>query len=130
MKFLKFFSNAVLTIALPATLLTAGCKKDQNKNPEQAEACEVQLFDGDNFKDDHITLKGPGEFPDMNKLPGAKKDWDDEADSFKAGKNAIVTIWTAPDFEGDSTVYDAGAQKATLSNEPRSMKIRCTADEK
>src|SRR5690625_5105724 len=111
MKKMPKMLSGVLIVAVVATLLlVAGCKDKDNDTPNPDEpdvACELTLFDGDNFSDDHITLKGPGEFPDLNNLADADKDWDDEADSFKAGENAVVTFFTEPNFEGDSTVYDA-----------------------
>ncbi len=128
MGFRKIIPCTILMAALSVIFLTTSCNKDRNKNPGPAGACEVRLFDGDHFTDSHITIKGPGEFPDMSKLPGANKNWDEEADSFKSGKDAEVTFWSEPGFKGDSFSYEAGAQKASMK-EPRSMKIRCVADE-
>lgn len=86
--------------------------------------CYVYLFDGDNYKDDNIVVKGPGDFPILADLPGANKDWNDEADSFNSGKNTTVTMWPKTNFEGDSIVYRKGAQEPSI-DEPSSMKIRC-----
>lgn len=126
MKTLKNMSFAVLIIAL--TFSTISCSSDDDNNdPDPTDpqgTCTVQLFDGDNYSDDRIIVEGPGDFPTLKNLPGSTKDWNNEADSFKAGSNAIVTLWTQTEFRGDSIVYEAGAQKPSV-DEPSSMKIRC-----
>lgn len=121
--------NSLLKFTLIAlfTLTFMSCKDDDDDNTVPAEpdnGCYVQLFDGDNYKDDHITIKGAGEFRSLDSLPGANKNWNDEADSFKAGKNTVVTFWTKTNFEGDSIVYKKGAKMPSV-DEPSSMKIRC-----
>jgi len=91
---------------------------------DHGEGCYIQLFDGDNFTDDSLTVKEPGEYPDLDELPDADgKNWTDEADSFKVGEGTTVTVWTETDFEGDSTVYEAGDYKSV--DEPYSLKIEC-----
>lgn len=103
--------------------LNTACDKDKNDDIP-ADECFVQLFDGDNYTDDHFTIKEPGEYPDLSNLPGADKNWDDEADSFKSGKKTTVTFWTEKNFGGDSTTYQNGAEMPSI-DEPRSMKIYC-----
>lgn len=104
-----------------------GDHKHEDGGGEGVAACSVQLFDGDNFKDDHITIKEPGEYENLDDLPGSDgKNWTDEADSFKVGKNTTVTVWTETDFKGDSKVYEAGDYKSV--DEPYSMKIECVED--
>lgn len=116
-------------IILFALFILVSCKKDKSdKENSKVPACAVQLFDGDHFKDVNIVVKGPGEFSSLKNLPGAKKDWNDEADSFKAGENATVTFWTQPDFKGDSVVYEPETEKPSI-DEPSSMKIRCNGEE-
>lgn len=102
------------------------CSNDDNGNDPVGndEECYVHLFDGDNYTDDNIVVKGPGDFPTLADLPGADKDWNDEADSFKAGENTTVTMWTKTNFQGDSIVYRKGAHEPSI-DEPSSMKIRC-----
>jgi|LSQX01.3.fsa_nt_gb hypothetical protein len=101
----------------------SACSKDEvGKIPE--DKCYVHLFDGENYKGDNIIIDGPGEFANLKSLPGTRKDWDDEADSFKSGENTTVIFWTRTDFRGDSIVYKNGAKKASI-DEPRSMKIIC-----
>lgn len=103
--------------------LNTACDKDKNDDIPTDE-CFVQLFDGDNYTDDHFTIKEPGEYPDLSNLPGADKNWDDEADSFKSGSKTTVTFWTEKNFGGDSTTYRNGAEMPSI-DEPRSMKISC-----
>ncbi len=87
-------------------------------------ACYVHLFDGKNYKDDNIVVKGPGEYADLKSLPGSDKDWDDEADSFESGPNTTVTFYSKPYFGGKAVTYRGGAKKPHI-DEPRSMKISC-----
>lgn len=118
----------VMLFALSSFLLLS-CAKDNNPgddngNDDPENSCYVILFDGDNYTDDTILVKGSGEFSNLNNLPNSDKDWDDEADSFKAGKNTTVTFYSEPDFKGESVTYEKGAQKPSV-DEPRSMKIVC-----
>lgn len=115
-------------IAVPFVALAAmACTSDAN-SPSRTTLdlgdCSVQLFDGDNFKDDNIIVQGPGEFADLSKLPGATKNWDDEADSFKVAEGTVLTVWTKKNFEGDSVIYN-GPMDVPSADEPRSMKISC-----
>lgn len=103
---------------------SASCSDDDIKTEVPEGGCYVHLFDGDNFKDDNIVVEGPGEFASMVSLPGSRKNWDDEADSFKSGQNTTVIFWFRPNFEGDSVIFEGGAEKAKIE-EPRSMKIIC-----
>lgn len=100
------------------------CDKDVSEGVEPEGSCYIILYDGDNFKDDKITINGPDEYPSLKNLPGSSKDWNDEADSFKAGKTATVTFWTETDFKGDSITFDPGTENPSI-DEPSSMKIRC-----
>lgn len=108
-------------------LLLGSCSSDDDnvENPEEGDGdCYIKLFDGDNFKDDHITVEGPAEYTDLSNLPNADdKDWTDEADSFKISKGASVTVWSETEFKGDSTVYEAGDYPSV--DEPYSLKITC-----
>lgn len=120
----NYLIMAVLVVSIP---VLQGCSSDDDSNGnEQTEVsdCTLQLFDGDNYTDDRITIKGPGEFADLSKLPGSNKDWNDEADSFKAGKNVTVTMWTKTNFQGDSITYKKGAHQPSV-DEPSSLKIKC-----
>ncbi|HLQ98898.1 MAG TPA: hypothetical protein VK102_00865 [Sphingobacterium sp.] len=109
-----------------AVLTFAACSEsnDEVDPPDSNEGCHITLYDGNDFTDDSVVLEGPEEFADLTDLSGTDKDWDDEADSFKAGKNAVAIFWTKPNFEGDSTRYDAGAAEPSV-DEPRSIKILC-----
>jgi hypothetical protein len=114
-----------LILLLP-TLIIASCNNNDNPTNNKPDSdCYVQLFDGDHYTDDSITIKGPGAFSTLNKLPNATQDWNDEADSFKSGKDATVTFWTKTDFKGDSTTYQQGAEKPSVE-EPSSIKIKCS----
>lgn len=130
---MKYFKNTSFVVLFAIFAFSVmSCNSDDDNGPDiepndpngPAGACTVQLFDGDNYSDDNIIVEGPGEFPTLENLPGANKDWNNEADSFKAGENAIVTLWTQTEFRGDSIVFEAGAQEPSI-DEPSSMKIRC-----
>lgn len=113
-----------VSILFFSVTMLLSCAKNDNVEDPDGDECYVQLFDGDNYTDDNIIVKGPGEFADLSKLPGAYKNWDDEADSFKSGKNTTVTFYSEPNFEGESVTYKNGAQEPSI-DEPRSMKIVC-----
>lgn len=125
---MKLYLTSILTAAVIgfSGFGLQSCSNDDDNGGGQSGdgECYVHLFDGDNYKDDNIVVKGPGDFPTLADLPGADKDWNDEADSFKAGKNTTVTMWTKTNFEGDSIVYRKGAHEPSI-DEPSSMKIRC-----
>lgn len=125
MRLLKLYPF-ILVFSLTAVLATA-CSNDDNddhNNPGTEKGCYIELFDGDNFKDDHIKIEGAGEYPDLSDLPGSDgRDWTDEADSFKVGSEASVTVWGHTNFEGDSTVYTSGDYPSV--DEPHSLKISC-----
>ncbi len=110
-------------VGLAAMACTSEVRSPSSSTLELGD-CSVQLFDGDNFKDDNTIVQGPGEFPDLSKLPGATKNWDDEADSFKVAEGTVLTVWTIKNFEGDSVIY-SGPMDVPSADEPRSMKIRC-----
>lgn len=121
--------NLTWILIFSFAMVTTSCSSDDdntNGNPpdDPAGSCYVELFDGDNFKDDHFVLEGEGEYPNLDNLPGADgKNWTDEADSFKVGPSTTMTVWTQTNFEGDSTVYEAGDYPS--EEEPYSLKIRC-----
>lgn len=111
-----FASAALLT----AGLAFAGCADDDNLPG----SCYVQLYDGDNFKDDNIVVDQPGEYKNLKNLPGANgKDWTDEADSLRVGKGTKLTAWHEENFKGESKTYDPGDYKSV--DEPSSMTIEC-----
>lgn len=116
-------------LSILSLFLLLSCHSNDDNNPpsdpqDPKGSCYVQLFDGDNYTDDTIVIDGPGEFSDLANLPGANKDWNDEADSFKSGANTTVTFWTRTGFEGGSITYEGGAQEPSV-DEPSSMKITC-----
>lgn len=118
--------STIFILSLCSIFLLVSCSKDNGNNdqPDPDDACYVQLFDGDRYTDDNIIIKGAGEYANLENLPGATKNWDDEADSFKSGKNTTVTFYTEPDFKGESVTYRNGAEEPSM-DEPRSMKITC-----
>ncbi|HLR37825.1 MAG TPA: hypothetical protein VK084_07260 [Chitinophagaceae bacterium] len=127
MTFHKLISGFLTLSLFSIILITTGCSDDNDNNPKPPKIsdCEVLLFDGDNFSDNYIVLEGSGQYPDLSNLPNSKTDWTDEADSFKAGERAVVTFYSKPNFQGDSTVFDMGAQKGSLNHSPQSIKIQC-----
>lgn len=116
----------LFSLTLIGFVTITACKKDEVEDTTGTthDDCTITLYDGDNFEDDKVTLDGPAEYPDLSDLPGTDKNWDDEADSFKASENAIAIFWSQPNFQGDSTVFKAGAEEMSV-DEPRSLKIRC-----
>lgn len=86
--------------------------------------CSVRLFDGDHFSDDSIEITKPGRYANLKKLPGAKQDWTDEADSLKVGAGATVTIWEHEGFKGASKTYQPGSEVPSV-DEASSLELRC-----
>jgi hypothetical protein len=87
--------------------------------------CYVQLFDGSKFEDNNFKLRKPGRYTDLKKLPGADKDWTDEADSLKVGSGATVTVWSKTGFTGNSQKLKAGSEHPDLDVEPSSLALSC-----
>lgn len=115
---------AMLVIFSTLMLLSCSKENDKDDNGNNKSDCFVQLFDGDNYTDDNIIVKGPGEYSDLKNLPGANKNWTNEADSFKSGKNTTVTFYSEINFQGESVTFKNGEEKSSM-NEPSSMKITC-----
>lgn len=92
------------------------------------EECFVHLFDDEDFDedDDHFRLTKPGRYGNLSQLPGADKDWHDEADSIRVGPGATVIIWDKPQFQGKKTQLAAGTEIADLEEEPESLELRCS----
>lgn len=110
MKILKRLPIAVM-LTLSAVLIQScgnSVKPDTPDPDNPGTDCYVQLFDGDNFTDESVTIKSPGEFSDLSNLLGSHTDWTDEADSFKVGKNTTVRIYTEKDFKGESKTCKGG----------------------
>lgn len=91
------------------------------------EECSVHLFDGDNFdeSDDNFVLSAAGKYANLSNLPGATKDWTDEADSIRVGAEATVTIWPDTDFQGQSIRLEPGSEHPDLDSEPSSLEMTC-----
>lgn len=102
-------------------LLLSSCKKEAGPVPK----CGVQLFDGENYKDDFANLDGSGSYANLNNLPNTDINWDNEADAIKTGTNSTVTLWDHVNFQGDSLVLQPGSEEPKLNFSMRSMRIVC-----
>lgn len=98
-----------------------------NGDQNGGDGCFVHLYDADNLdaSDDNFRLTTPGRYGDLSSLPGAEKDWDDEADSMRVGDSARVTLWSEPEFGGGSQEYGPG-DYPELEPEPRSLELSCS----
>ena len=125
MKTLKSISFLFIFLLFSAAFISCSSDDDNGDNSGNTpDSCYVHLFDGDNFTDDNIIIDGEGEYADLDDLPNSDgKNWTDEADSFKVGENTVLTTWTKTNFEGDSTIYEAGEYPS--EEEPYSLKITC-----
>lgn len=87
----------------------------------------MDLFDGENFDpdDDHYRLTRPGSYVDLAHLPGADKDWTDEADGVRVGPRATVVIYAKTNFAGTSRVLKPGSEIPDLEPEPSSLRMAC-----
>lgn len=92
-----------------------------------SDGCSVHLFDDDNFdeSDDHFVLRETGRYETLANLPGAARDWTDEADSIRLGADATVTIWADTDFHGQSVTLEPGSEHPDLDSEPSSLEMTC-----
>src|SRR5699024_1241971 len=106
-------------------------RKDDTDEPSDGagedDACHVHLFDGDNFDEDdeHFKHTERGTYESLADLPGADRDWTDEADSIKVGKSATLTIYSEENFDGTSQDLEPGSEHADVDDEPRSLEMSC-----
>jgi len=91
------------------------------------DGCFIHLFDGEDFddQDDNFQLIDPGEYKNLADLPGADKDWTDEADSLRVGSAATVTIYSEENFEGTSKELKPDTEVADVEHEPKSLEMVC-----
>lgn len=102
-------------------LLFFSCYKKAGPVP----SCGIQLFDGENYKDNFVSLEGSGSYTNLKNLPNTDEDWTKEADAVKVGKNSTVTFWTGENYQGDSLVLQPGKELAKLNFKMQSMRIEC-----
>lgn len=120
---MKNFRNSFILSSLlfASFVFFASCKKKAGSVPD----CGIQLFDGENYKDDYVTLDGSGSYSNLTDLPNTGENWDNEADALKTGTSATLTIWTQKNFQGDSVVFQPGNEEPSLNVGMRSLKITC-----
>ncbi|PSB30638.1 hypothetical protein [Chlorogloea sp. CCALA 695] len=108
-----------------ATTNTLGAVLVQNTTKTN-NPCSVHLWDGKNFTDSNIVIKGAGRYSNLRNLPGANnKDWGDEADSLKVGSAATVKVYKEENFKGTFVTYNSNTQQPKISEEPSSLEIVC-----
>lgn len=121
--------TALLTFALAGCVAMGGSGGGSGQpNPDlPANGCYVHLFDGDDFdaNDDNFVLTEPGRYADLSDLPGASKDWTDEADSLIVGPNATVIGWSETNFQGTQMIYEPGSRHPDVDDEPSSLEMTC-----
>ena len=91
------------------------------------DGCFIHLFDGEDLddQDDNFQLIDPGEYKNLADLPGADRDWTDEADSLRVGSGATVTIYSDENFEGTSEELQPDTELADVEHEPKSLEMVC-----
>src|SRR5699024_9327021 len=89
--------------------------------------CFIHFFDGEDFDetDDNFKLTEPGKYENLADLPGADRDWTDEADSLRTGNGATVTIYTEENFKGTAKDLDPGTELTDIDDEPKSLEMSC-----
>lgn len=89
--------------------------------------CFIHFFDGEDFDetDDNFKLTEPGKYENLADLPGAGRDWTDEADSLRTGSGARVTIYTEENFKGTAKVLDPSTKLNDIDDEPKSLEMSC-----
>jgi len=120
-------AGVLLLLLFAVTACSSSGADAGGDNGTPADECFVHLYDGDDFdeNDDNFRLTTPGRYGDLNDLPGADKNWDDEADSMRVGAAARVTVWPEPGFGGEPARYGPG-NHADLEPEPRSLELDCS----
>lgn len=143
----RWDSRLFLPWLLIAGLLLLGCSKDDGSgearttatvvtnmpadgievNADTNAGCFVHLFDSEDFRpaDGSYLIVEPGRYPNLSGLPGAQRDWTDEADSLRVGPGATVTIWSDTDFTGRATQLEPGSEHRDLRDEPSSLELTC-----
>lgn len=91
------------------------------------DGCFIHFFDGEDLddQDDNFQLIDPGEYKNLADLPGADRDWTDEADSLRVGSGATVTIYSEENFEGTSKELEPDTEIADVEHEPKSLEMVC-----
>jgi hypothetical protein len=83
--------------------------------------CWAHIYDDREFDatDDNFLLCGPGKWPNLRNLPGARKiNWGDEIESIRVGPKATVTVWIGEQYTGTSRVFSPGTQNNNLRTIP------------
>jgi hypothetical protein len=121
-------AGLAVTMSLSGAIHAAGTGNQAGtQDGGQASGCFLIMYDGDNFEDTRITIRGAGEWKNLRNVPEAReKDWDGEADSFKVGPNATVQAWKGENFTGESRSFPPGTQQPKVDFEFKSLKIRCS----
>lgn len=114
----------------PSTSAPSDAASTESSAPggqSSGDGCWVHLFDSDDFQesDDHFLLTEAGKYDNLAQLPGASKDWTDEADSIKVGPNATVTVWPRTNFAGTKQILEPGSEHPSV-DEPSSLEMACT----
>ena len=110
-----------LLLVVMVFTLAASCSKARTND---LDPCSIQLFDGEHYRGPSVVLHGPAEYSSLDNLPGTGKDWNDEADSFMAGENTTVIMYTKTNFQGKSYTYKGKTKRPSI-DEPSSLKIIC-----
>lgn len=125
---MKHFKNGILAVlllfSLSSLIAFKGLDSISGNTNADKQDCSIQLFDGDNFEGNSVTLDGPDDFSDLTNMPDPNNaDWSGAVRSVMVGENTTLTVWPEEDFQGESQEYTTGSYPSV--NNIQSIKIKC-----
>jgi len=112
-------SASLMLVLLPVVAVTA---------PNYAKGCWVRFYDGDNYRGNNVTLSGPVDVPDADKLQQVWHDWD----SAVVGPKARVVVYDNDNFHDRSATFNPGQHlpnlgdnKLGLFRQVNSVRVNC-----
>jgi hypothetical protein len=93
-----------------------------------ANGCWVRFYDNDDYRGDSVTLSGPLDVPDADRLRSVWRDWD----SAVVGPKARVMIYDDDNYRDRTAMLSAGQQSPDLGarelglfQEINSLRVQC-----
>jgi Beta/Gamma crystallin len=94
-------------------------------NPD---GCYVQVWDAPNYRGEMDYFNGPGQYPDLRKLPDGD-DWNERIRSVKVGPRAYANAYTGTNYSGNGFMFRQDTIHPRLpdhiSGQIKSLSVRC-----
>jgi len=111
--------SELMLVLVPTITVTA---------PSYAQGCWVRFYDGQNYSGNSVTLSGPVQVPDADKLQQVWHDWD----SAVVGPKARVVVYDNDNFHDRSATFNPGQHlpnlgdnKLGLFRQVNSVRVNC-----